>query len=58
MIKQVHVFLLFLKIGENSFLFSKNCFLFHFILKNYFKKTTVLEFFKNNLYFYEQKNCF
>ena len=42
MIKGVHVFLLFLKINENnSYLFSKNYYLFHFIFKNYFKRTTV-----------------
>ena len=34
MVKQTHVFLLFLKTGENNFyLFSKNNFLFHFVFR-------------------------
>ena len=38
-VKQIDVFLLFFKIGENNFYtFSKNYSLFHFIFKNYFKE--------------------
>ena len=34
MFKRIHVFLLFLKAGENdSYLFSKNCFCFTLFLK-------------------------
>ena len=38
MVKRVHVFILFFKAYENNFyLFSKICYLFHFIFKNYLK---------------------
>ena len=45
MAKQTYVFLLFLKISENnSYLYSKNCSLFHFVFKNYFQKTMAKQF--------------
>ena len=38
MVKEVNVFLLFLKTNENNFyLFLKNCSLFYFVFKNYLK---------------------
>ena len=61
MIKRVIFFILFLKTYENnSYLFSKNYFLFHFIFKNYFEKISqiILENFKNSFLFLKTNNSF
>ena len=57
MIKQVHIFLLFLKIDENnSYLFFKNYSLFHFIFKKIFLRNNNQTLLKKNLQFYVFKN--
>ena len=59
MIKRIHIFLLFLKIDENnSYMFSKNYFLFHFIFKNYLQKTIVKQYYKFLFSIFKNKKLF